>query len=275
LWSTNETSDSIWNLKSDTFTLILSADSGLCQLNDTVTITSPPQIHITQGDTAFCEGDSILLDLGSYQQFVWHDGQSGQYRWVKEPDSLQAKVQNTDGCWSEMETIHLRMDQPPSIQLGNDTTICYGESIDLDAGAGFDDYLWSTFSNMSSINILHTGIYWVAVYEKTCVVVDSIEVFNCPPVFNVPNVFTPNGDGFNDELEIEYQNIFKYEIKIYNRWGVRVFESEDLNNPWNGKIKGMDAVEGVYFWEIIYQEYNGQGGGNVTKGLKGTVSLYR
>jgi gliding motility-associated-like protein len=88
-------------------------------------------------------------------------------------------------------------------------------------------------------------------------------------------VFTPNGDGFNDELEIEYQNIFKYEIKIYNRWGVRVFESEDLNNPWNGKIKGMDAVEGVYFWEIIYQEYNGQGGGNVTKGLKGTVSLYR
>ena len=90
----------------------------------------------------------------------------------------------------------------------------------------------------------------------------------------MPNVFTPNGDGKNDVFEIEYQNIWEFEIRIYNRWGTRVYRSSDLEKPWNGMIKGQEAIEGVYFWEIIYEEYDGKGDGYEAKKVKGTVTLF-
>ena len=275
LWSTNAVTDSISGLLAGNYSVIIYADSGTCTLYDTIAIGEPPPVISPQGDTAFCLGDSVMLDLGPFVSFDWNDGYTNQYRWISQEDSFLIRVLDMNNCWSMPDTVHVRQDLPPNISIGIDTTICIGDQVVLEVDAGYDAYLWSNNSAMNSITISNTGIYWVIVSKKTCKIIDSIEVFNCPPIFNVPNVFTPNGDGSNDYFDIEYQNIYEFEIKIYNRWGRIVYKGNSLENPWDGKIKGQDAIEGVYFWEIQYQEYSGLGNGTGEKSVKGTVSLYR
>ena len=274
-WSTGDTLDFTDSLPAGDYSIIVNADSGLCTVVDSLTVTQPPPVICPQGDTAFCIEDSVLLDLGNFVSYIWSDSYQGQYRWMAYPDTFVISVEDIDGCWSVPDTISIREDLPPIVDLGNDTTICLNESVLLDPGSGFDEYLWSSNSMMSNITIYYTGVYWVRVREKTCIVSDTIEVFNCPPKFIVPNVFTPNGDGTNDVFNIVYQNIWEFEVRTYDRWGVKVFQTTDLTNQWNGRVNGRESAEGVYFWEIIYQEYNGKGGGYEDKVVRGTLSLYR
>jgi len=274
-WSTGDTLDFTDSLFAGQFIVLVSADSGLCAVIDTLMVTEPPPVFSPQGDTAFCVDDSVLLDLGSFVSFIWNDSYQGQYRWINQPDTFIIRVEDADGCWSVADTISIREDPRPIVDLGADTTICLNESVLLEVANGMDSYLWNTNSAMNSITAYYTGVYWVRISKKTCIVSDTIEIFNCPPKFIVPNVFTPNNDGYNDVFNIDYQNIWEFEVKIYDRWGAKVFQSSNLDKPWDGKINGREAAEGVYFWQIIYQEYNGQGEGSKDKMVRGTLSLYR
>ena len=66
----------------------------------------------------------------------------------------------------------------------------------------------------------------------------------------VPNVFTPNGDGQNDEFRVLYRSLRDYHIWVYNRWGKLVYESTDPSRGWDGTILGRPAAEGAYYYVI-------------------------
>jgi len=66
----------------------------------------------------------------------------------------------------------------------------------------------------------------------------------------VPNVFTPNGDGQNDEFRVLYRSLREYHIWVYNRWGKLVYESTDPSKGWDGTIGGRPAAEGAYYYVI-------------------------
>jgi len=84
----------------------------------------------------------------------------------------------------------------------------------------------------------------------------------------VPNVFTPNGDNWNDELVFKNVDDTKdFSIKIFNRWGRLMFESSDPTKSWNGK----DESEGTYFYELRYTDNCSQ----EEKLVTGTVTLLR
>jgi gliding motility-associated-like protein len=87
----------------------------------------------------------------------------------------------------------------------------------------------------------------------------------------VPNVFTPNGDGVNDEFRVAYKSIKSFKVVIYNRWGRKVYESTDPARGWDGKVGGKIGAPGVYFYNISAEGYNE--GETYTK--KGTVHLIR
>lgn len=74
-------------------------------------------------------------------------------------------------------------------------------------------------------------------------------VDNCP-VYELPNTFTPNGDGFNDTFRpFPFCFIDRIDLKIFNRWGQLVFESDDPNINWNGRnFSGSELAEGVYYY---------------------------
>lgn len=66
----------------------------------------------------------------------------------------------------------------------------------------------------------------------------------------VPNVFTPNGDGINDEFRVMYRSLAEFHCWIYNRWGKLVYEWDDPAKGWDGTINGRPAAAGAYYYII-------------------------
>ena len=87
---------------------------------------------------------------------------------------------------------------------------------------------------------------------------------------NIPNAFTPNGDGKNDEFRVAYRSIATYSCHIYDQWGRKVYESDDITTGWNGYVGRKLGDIGTYFY---YIEAMGTDGVEYKK--KGTVNLIR
>lgn len=66
----------------------------------------------------------------------------------------------------------------------------------------------------------------------------------------IPNSFTPNGDGVNDVFKVVANGIERYKIQIFNRWGQMVFESENIEQSWDGTYLNGDAPQGLYLYKI-------------------------
>jgi gliding motility-associated-like protein len=102
-------------------------------------------------------------------------------------------------------------------------------------------------------------------YDASAVVDDGSCSYPTP-IVEAPNVFSPNNDGTNESYFLETKNVVKLELVILNRWGNVLFEKtgEDLlntpsNNPaWDGKINGVLASEGVYFYKYVGYNINNQ-----------------
>ncbi len=88
-----------------------------------------------------------------------------------------------------------------------------------------------------------------------------------------PNVFTPNGDHYNETFQPQYSNIFDFHLTVFNRWGAVVFETEDIERGWDGKTKGNECSDGTYFWTASYRMY--ENNASVNKTDKGSVTLMR
>ena len=124
-------------------------------------------------------------------------------------------------------------------------------------------YKWSIYHSSELIvtrndkDIRYTfsepGAYRVvcSVNNATCAS-DSMEVTVAveESYLAVPNVFTPNGDGKNDEFRVTYRSLRDFHIWVYNRWGKLVYESTDPAKGWDGNINGRPAAEGAYFYVV-------------------------
>ena len=69
-------------------------------------------------------------------------------------------------------------------------------------------------------------------------------------MLQVPNVFTPNGDGTHDEFRVVYRSIKEFHCWVYNRWGHKVYEWTDPAKGWDGTIHGKPAAAGAYYYVI-------------------------
>ena len=89
-------------------------------------------------------------------------------------------------------------------------------------------------------------------YNSHSCEIDSVEfeISVSESMLTVPNVFTPNGDGTNDEFRVVYRSIKEFHIWVYNRWGKLVYKSEDPAKGWDGTINGRPAAPGAYYYVI-------------------------
>ena len=146
---------------------------------------------------------------------------------------------------------------------------------------GATSYLWdfgnsfsATTQSVSAQTYTAAGIYVVYLFTTngTCSAADSliITVQEEAPYLVIPNVFTPNGDGTNELFKIKGFNIVEFNCVIFNRWGIKLFEWNDIKTGWDGKIESKEAVDGIYFFIIQAKDIN-------LKDVKaqGTFSLIR
>ena len=103
--------------------------------------------------------------------------------------------------------------------------------------------------------------------------VSKVITVEIPSKLEVPNVFTPNGDGSNDVFFLHVSNVTDISALIFDRWGNKVFETSSStgNIEWDGKnMSGKESSAGTYFYII-----KATGKDGTTYDKKGNISLYR
>jgi len=167
---------------------------------------------------------------------------------------------------------------PPG-QLKSDTMVKFGRSIVLTA-SNAQTYTWSPQLNISArngsvvtVNPLRTQQYIVTGSNgNRCFSSDTINVIvinDCGDMF-VPNAFSPNGDGVNDELTVNGVCLETLTFMIFNRWGEKVFETNDVKIGWDGTFHGEKVNTGVFFYRLEGKSYDGNGYSS-----KGNITLIR
>jgi hypothetical protein len=108
-------------------------------------------------------------------------------------------------------------------------------------------------------------------YLQNCSVSQSVSVYVAPgDDFFVPNAFSPNGDGNNDILKVYGSGLANVDMKIFNRWGELIFDSQNQWAGWDGTYKGVMQNPGVYTYHVVATYLNGK-----TKEKKGTITILR
>jgi gliding motility-associated-like protein len=142
-----------------------------------------------------------------------------------------------------------------------------------------DSYLWN-FGDGNTDSIFNPSHQYIQQGEYTATLIatsangceDSMQYTITVEeyLFIVPNVFSPNGDGLNDEFKVSLSGYNFVSGEIYNKWGNKLFNWEDINSGWNGKVKSEDASDGTYLYIVIIEDLMGN---KITK--NGTLNLFR
>lgn len=276
-WSTGETANNITVTTPGQYTVLVKGGNG-CTAIDTfdVTVRDTPVVNLAS-NIPLCYGQLKTIDAGpGYAGYEWSTGNTSQTIQVGSPGYYTIAVTDMYGCTgSKLLNMNTVMPQPAGF-LPADTTICTYTAVQVKAADGYAAYLWSDGSTGKLLTINDRGAYVLQVTDGNgCSGNDTINITqkDCIVRIAVPTAFSPNHDGHNDVFKPVYTgsvNFTQYRFSIYNRYGERIFISEDSARGWDGTLKGVTAPTGAYIW---FFEYNLNNTGPVKQ--KGTVVLVR
>lgn len=262
-----------------TFTYI-EADSFLVSMvaattdgcNDTVqhyvNVWALPDPTITaDGPVEFCDGGEVTLTVSpTGVTTIWSTGDLAASITVDTTNTYEVTVIDENGCQG-MEQIEVYTWPLPILTTSNDTTVSLGENVPLwvegastyewapstyldlyDANSGLPNDTVTSFNPESGLTYTVIGTDVNGCQSEADIVVQIIEDYNLKPV----NLFTPNGDGDNERFYVG--NIDSYNdctLRVYNRWGLEVYSSNNYLNDWTGDdFNGDNLPDGTYYYII-------------------------
>ena len=250
-----------------TFNINVNALNQCGNSSNSVDITVVDQFKLgVFGDTMGCEGDSLILTADGFGQFSWDSIVNGiKYENIfsLNQDSILLVADNF--CGQIVDTVRLVVIPTSLLDLGPDTTIFAGENISFSSNLP-GIYQWSpTYgidcSDCASVTFSpeETTTFVLQIDTIGCISRDEI-IINVEVSGNisVPNLFTPNGDGVNDLLEIYGYSIDELDFRIYDRWGEIVFQTNSILDSWDGKFKGMELNTAVFVYSIKVKYKDGR-----------------
>ncbi len=280
IWSNGISNSSIEVLSTGTYTVTVS--NGNCVSSDEIVVEFNELPSLVLEDVALCEGSTSMLipfveDTGT-ATYEWSNGIMDSNIEVSERGVYVVTV--TDNGCSSVAEADVIFDEIPVVDLGEDTTLCVGQSLVLQAPIA-ESYLWQDGSIASTYSVFEAGEYTLEVSGilEDCSETDAIwvdfEVCEEPieEAFSivVPNAFSPNEDGVNDEFKVSATGEpDDFYFAVFNRWGEKVFEAKDVDTSWDGVYQFDIQPVGVYvFYVEAFKMVNGEGErfwkqGNVT-----------
>jgi gliding motility-associated-like protein len=225
-----------------------------------VNFNPPPSINVQEiVNNNLCTGQTIQLKANYTNGTIkWSTGETTDEINVTNNGDYKATVTTSAGCTADT-TIHVQFLQNPVLAV-NDTSLCEfsRQSVTLTAPTGYSSYVWNgqqgdnlfKVSSPQTVNLTVTDI-------NGCQASQQIKVSDQCADILIPNAFTPNGDGINDTWDISGINgDLSVSVKIFNRYGISVYQSKGLYTPWNGLYNGKRLPTGVYYYIITTK--NGQ-----------------
>jgi gliding motility-associated-like protein len=259
-------------------TYYVETKEGHCVASDTLVVDNPV-IKLELGENEhFCDEVSKLLIAPPYMQlYQWQNETGGETFQASRAGKYFVYVLDTNGC-SKTDTVEFFMTTSPEISLGSDTSICSRTELELSPGEGFDQYIWSAGEgdNTSKLVIENAGTYFVTVVDSYgCTAVASVNVTVDPNALPndlyIPNAFTPNDDGLNEVFPFAFEVVQSdYRVRVFSRWGEKVFDSSTDGLTWDAKYKGKLPEPDAYLYLVEYRGCDG-----MYRRIKGTVSVLR
>ncbi len=261
---------------SETTVFYLTINKGECSLTDSITVFIENKTTIEGATYEICEGESIALEVtGNADQYLWSGSDFLSETDLENP--IVAPSENTTytliasqaTCEADTAEVIVKVIPAPDIDFYDQYEIFPGQALNINLG------LIDTFSTFD-ITWSPEDIFTCVDCNRTTVLVDSnaqiqLDLFEiqtaCNFTFNssirqldacsddlikVPSAFSPNEDGNNDFFRLYPSPSIRqfYRIMVFNRWGGVVFQTNDINQSWNGKLNGEYLSSGVYVYLV-------------------------
>jgi len=256
-------------------TYYMTVANGDCILQDSVLVEVNENTEISGMDMTICYGDTVTLEIfGEADSYTWRSDVSLSELDISDPavapesTTTYVVTGQFSTCNPDTASVTIYVNELPEFKTQEVRFFVPGQTVELDIvslQAGALEYQWSPLAGLScstcaspAVTPDSTTTYTLTVtdVETGCVDVRTVtiqQLYACPEeLFGVPNAFSPNGDGFNDELELKISpSIENIEVfRVFNRWGALVFETTDKYDSWDGTFKGQPLDEGVYLYML-------------------------
>lgn len=209
------------------------------------------------------------VDTSSCEPFMLYNN------WVSTNSSLTFQIKDACGHDSVLMHYNITMLPPTFVQSIPDITIGAGEQVILTTtAAGPVQWTGPGLSCTTCLSpVVHPSVdsrYVVTATSGLCKGSDTVNIHVVmKDSIYIPSAFTPNGDGLNDVFKA-IGSAADFTMKIYNRWGQEIFQSNTITTGWNGELEGKRQPTGLYVYLVVYKNVAGK-----YIQQKGTVLLVR
>lgn len=215
-------------------------------------------------DTILCPGEFANLTASGGYRYKWgneletgNPNDTSRTFQVFETNYFPVSIHK--GICHKRDSIEIKIYPKPFQEVKSEYKIYFGEEVEFPVNPSFN-YSWTPLDYLKTSNrtsfsaIPQSDITYYFTYksDESCNLTDSILIKVIFPLY-VPNTFTPNGDGKNEEFGAYSQVLDGYDIHIFDRWGNLAFHSTSLDKKWNGTINGNNQQEDVYVYIIKYK----------------------
>lgn len=275
---------------------VVVTDGNSCVASDSVTVTvnALPTADAGQ-DTSSCNGTPVTLSANGGTSFLWSPAAGLSSTTINNPvanpigtTTYTVEVTDVNGC-KDIDDVEITINAQPIAGFVIDTILgteatCNGVLVKFtntsEPKSSPLTYYWQFGDGGTSTEENPTHLFD---FSQTGNIILTATIDKCSSTYpmpnpvqsladylsKAPNVVTPNDDGKNDCFRLGREGSFDdcSEMKIFNRWGKLVFETDATHKCWNGRNKstGTDEPEGVYFYVLRVKDFQ----------LKGTVELIR
>ncbi len=260
IWQDGSTGSTYTVTQSGDYIVTATTSTG-CTVADSIVVTVHSPTVGLGNDTTLCPNSTLLLTVsGNFPGMIWQNNSTGVTYLVHHAGLYYVNVTDSFGCHAGDS---IRVSYYPQIQFDCQSTIrLCTETVNLSVGGPFSSYSWSNGAATEYNSVSMFGTYFCTVTDNNgCTASDSINVLTCDTNscrdhYFIPNVFTPNGDGHNDQfglikgMNVEPSEYFS--ISIFDRTGEKVFETNNETATWDGQYCGKPAPQGVYVYVAKY-----------------------
>ena len=270
IWQDGSTDQTYMVSNEGTYTVEISNMGFVFVDSVSVSLIYPPFVDLGSSQQ-ICPYQTITLSANTDADFFnWQDGSTDNYFEVTEPGLYWLEAGNI--CGNSRDSIEIFEGTTPEVNLGEDFNIKPDETAVLNATTFDASYVWQDNSTSPSFLVTEPGVYWVLVSNSCGSSYDDITI-GCDCDVYIPNAFSPNGDGLNDEFVISGKGIIadQFTILIFDRWGEIVFTSNNIHNSWDGKINGkLVKSTGMFNYLLRYKTFSGE-----EKSITGQIYLLK
>jgi gliding motility-associated-like protein len=219
------------------------------------------------GRITICKGERTTLEATGGNTFKWlpssglnSDNASRVVASPRETTIYTVDVSYNTYC-GNTATVMVTVNDLPTVYAGRDTTYQINDVIMLSA-SGTGNFVWESGEGVDCRTCATTQVYpsrntcYVVkvTNEEGCEASDEVclEIKNDFSVF-MPNSFTPNGDGLNDDFRVFGENFEEITLDVFDRWGQMLFSTHDASSGWDGTFKGLACKPDMYVYKLSYK----------------------